>query len=180
MVFDPDFGLYPQTRTEIPALVGRVDGYPVEEHRLDLGTTENPVESGSTLTDNAVKRPERLRLTGWVSDILPAPGNRLSRDRSADVWAEIIELFKARTPITVVTALRVYRNMLVQRAIAPVDKMTGRSLQFTIDLEEVLFADTEIARFPPDTVAEDGPAADRTSAVEGGDRPSPAVVFELP
>ena len=175
MAFDPNFAIYQQTaaRTSIPVLAGRVDGYPVEEHRLDLGTTEHPVESGSTLTDNAVKRRERLRLEGWVSDILPAPGNMLSQSRPTDVWGEIVRLFEAREPVDVVTSLRVYRNMLVVRCIAPVDKTTGRSLKFTIDLAELLFASTSIARFPPDAV--DGPADDRSSEVDGGDRQSLSI-----
>ena len=165
---DPNFAIYIQERTMIPLLEGRVDGYPVEEHRLDLGTTENPVESGAELTDNAVKRREKLQLQGWVSDILPAPGYTASPDRAADTWAEIIELFKARTPIVVVTALRVYRNMLVIRAVAPVDKLTGRALRFTLDLAEVLYADTAVSQFNARTVDQEGEVADKTATVDRG------------
>ena len=173
---DPNFALYPHTRTEIGVLAGRVDGYPVEEHRLDLQLTQHPVESGATLTDNAVKGQEKLRLQGWVSDLQPAPGNEMSHDRAADTWAAIVELFVAREPIDVVTALRVYRNMVIKRAIAPVDKMTGRALRFTIDLAQVLFANTEITRVSAEGVDPDGPAADRTSTVDAGDRPALTVL----
>lgn len=176
MVFDPNFAIYQQQRTSIPLLEGRVDGYPVEEHQLSLGTTENPVESGSVLTDNAVKRRERLRLEGWVSDILPAPGNELSPNRQPDVWSEIVQIFENKTLLTVYTGLRVYNNMVISRAVAPVNRNTGRALRFTIDLAEMLFSDTDISRFPPDEVAEDGPAADRTSEVDRGDLATPGTV----
>ena len=62
----------------IPVLMGRVDGYFAEEHRLELGTTEHPIESGSTLTDNAVRRRTRLRLEGMTSDVLPIDESRLA------------------------------------------------------------------------------------------------------
>ena len=192
LIADPSFALFRQARTMIPVLEHRVDAYPVEEHRLDLATTEHPVESGNELTDNAVKRREHLRLQGWVSDLLPARGNERtlgdsgltgiisnivssrartnSVDRPADTWGEIIQLMENRTPITVVTALRTYRNMLIVRAVAPVDVTTGhRSLRFTIDLAEVLFTDTELSRISIDNVVEDGPAALRPSLRDYGD-----------
>ena len=182
MAVDPNFALYPQTRTEIPLLRGKVDGYPTEEHRLELGTTEYPVESGSSLTDNAVKKPEKLRLTGWVSDLLPAPGSEPGpiKQRAAKTWQNLIQIFEDRMPVSVITPLRVYRNMLITSASAPVNVNTGRSLRFTLELKEVLFADTELTRFPPGRVNPNGPAVDRTSTVDGGDRvSSPTPVLPL-
>ena len=175
MAFDPDFAVYRQQRTLIPLLEHLVDGYPSEEHQLTLGTTDNPVESGSTLTDNAVKRRERLRLQGWVSDIMPAPGLSVSPGRPTDTWQEIIQLFENKTLLTVVTPLRVYRNMVIVRAVAPRDKHTGAALRFTIDLAEVLLADTSLARFPPAAVDPAGPAAERTSEVDRGELQAPVV-----
>lgn len=171
-----DFAMYPTARTEVPALIGRVDGWSEEEHRVGLEKTRYPVESGSTLTDNAVSVPERLRLTGLVSDILPAPGNRLSQDRATDAWAAIINLAKSRETFDVVTPIRVYRDMLVVRAEAPRNNRTGRALRFTIEMEELLLGQTELAQLSPDQAG--GPAEDRTSTVDGGDRTAPLVEFD--
>ncbi len=174
---NPSFAVFRQGHTRIPVLEHRVDGYPIEEHRLDLATTEHPVESGNELTDNAVKRRERLRLQGWVSDLLPAPGNTHNVERASDTWNEIVQLFEARTPIDVITTLRTYRNMLIARAVAPVDKTTGyRSLRFTIDLVEVLFTDTELSRISDDVVDQVGPAARRLTVRDHGERASRAMV----
>ena len=170
-----NFGIYPQTSTSISYLEGRIDGYPIEEHRVDVDTTENPVESGKTLTDNAVKRRDRLRLEGWVSDVVAAPGNTLSPDRSADAWETIVTLCKDRTLMTVVTAFRVYENMVIVRAVAPRNKYTGRALRVTLDLAEILFSDTQLLRFDPDKVDSTGPAASRTSQVDRGDLSSPVI-----
>ena len=69
---DQDFGLFAVESAQIAPLVGKLDGYPTEDHQLSLQTTEHPVESGGSVTDNAVKLPDKLRLEGWVSDGLPA------------------------------------------------------------------------------------------------------------
>lgn len=177
MARDPNFALYARASTRIEPLAGRVDAWPVEEHLLEMATTENPIESGSTLTDHAVRRRERLTLTGWVADLLPAAGNERATGahRAAEAWARIATMFRERQPVTVHTELRTYQNMLITRATAPVDVGTGRSLRFELRLAELLFADTELLRLAPDTVSEDGPAADRVSTVDGGDRRSETV-----
>ena len=174
----PTIQTLPCTHKRVPVfwglqLSGRVDSYPSVEHRLELGTTEHPVESGATLTDHAVKRRERLRMEGWVSDLLPAPGRDLEPDGATDTWNAIVELFENRTPVTIVTSLRVYRNMLIIRAVAPVNRRTGRALRFTIDFAEVIFTSTDFQQLTPDGVS--GPAAHRTSQVDGGDRAARAV-----
>ena len=168
-----DFSLYPQARTSIDQLTGRVDVYPIEQHTYELSTTEYPVESGSVLTDQAVARRAKIRLDGHVSDVMAAPGNAFGRDRAADTWGAIERLFRKRITVTVTTDYRVYRDMLIVRAVARRDKSTGRALSFVIDLAEVLFTDTDIVRFDRESVV--GPAVDRTDLVDRGDVVAPVV-----
>ena len=178
------FAIFPQGPTQpvptrIPVLTGKVDAYPTEEHRIEVTTTTYPVESGASLTDNAFKQPERLKLTGWVSDLLPASdavANIRLDDRSRSAWALIIDLMEDRLPVTVVTHLRTYRDMLITKAVAPVDVRTGRSLRFTLDLQEVLFARTRIVRLPPAAVS--GPAQERIGIVDGGERAAASKLLQ--
>ena len=100
----PNFALYSSIRTEIPVLMGRVDGYFSEEHRLELGTTEHPIESGSTLTDNAVRRRTRLRLEGMTSDVLPIDDSILAEA------AEIATLLPGRIAALSAQALSAIRT----------------------------------------------------------------------
>ena len=173
MAVNREFALYPRTRTSIEVLgTGLIDGYSSEEHRVGLRKTRYPVESGLTLTDNAVVNPERLRLEGLVSDLLPAPGNELVADRGTNLWNAIVALERDRTPFDVVTPIRVYRNMLIVRAEVPRNNRTGESLRFILDLEELLLGQTEVAMIPPGQAT--GPAQDRTTTVDGGDRTAPA------
>lgn len=174
MATDPNFALYPSAQTEIAPLVGVVDAWPNQEHRLEMAATDVPVESGGTITDNAVVRPQRLTLHGLVADILPAPGNEAKPggQRSAEAWERILAFFAAREPVDVVTPFHVYRHMLPRRALASSDVTTGRALRFELQLSEILFVPVDRVRVDPGAVASDGPAADRTSAVDAGQRES--------
>ena len=141
-LLDPNFALYPTRAARIDPLMGRVDGYLTEEHERNVTKTSYPVESGASLTDHAVREPDKLKLEGWVSDLLPSSeagqGAPVS-ERSVVAWDEIGRLMTAREPLTAVTSLGVSRDMLITKASAPVDRTTGRSLQFTLELEEIQF-----------------------------------------
>lgn len=169
MAIDPNFAVYVDRRqTHVPLLSG-VSGYPIEDHKFNLSVTHYPVESGSKLTDNAVREQTMVVLEGRVADIIPGftPGE------PQRVWGRIFSLIDSRTPVIVITRLRTYPNMIITKCNAPVSRETGKSLQFRIEFTEILFATAQIVRFPPETVSPSGPAAHRTSEVDGGDRSSP-------
>ena len=166
------FAIYEPRATEIEPLVGRVDGYLSEEHEASVSHTTYPVESGASLTDHAVRRPDKLKLEGWVSDLLPADtafrGAPLQQ-RAAEAWGQIDLLMTRRRPLTVATRLKVYRNMLLTKASAPVNNGTGYGLRFTLELEEILFRPLrETAGGLSLVPADDGPAADRTADANRG------------
>ena len=172
----PNFFLYARRETEIVELFGVIDGFDTEEHRLSLETTEVPVEDGSPLTDNVVKRPDELRLTGVTSDVFLPEGVQFNGnlgDRSTVAWQTIRELMISRELVNVVSHLHEYRNMIIRNCTAPVDVSTGAALVFSMDIKEILFADTELTRFDPQTVS--GPAVDRAVEVDGGERISESI-----
>ena len=174
-----DFAIYSPRATVIEPLAGRVDGYLSEGHEANVAHTTYPIESGASLTDHAVRRPDKLKLEGWVSDLLPSDTARrnLSLAARAEVaWTEINRLMNARQPLTVVTGLKVYRNMLITKASAPVSSSTGYGLRFTLELEEVLFralreAEGGLALVPTSI----GPARDRTEDADRGFIPAPGL-----
>ena len=157
--------------TSIVALGRIVDGYYAEEHKLKVSKTTYPVESGASLVDHAVREPNKLKLQGWVSELMPSPDASLATansERGTAAWVEILRLMEERQPLTVVTALAVYVNMLITSATAPVDRTTGLSLQFTIELEEVLFKNVSREASGTDVPPSSGPAADRLGAIRRG------------
>ena len=157
--------------TSIVALGRTVDGYYAEEHKLKVSKTTYPVESGASLVDHAVREPNNLKLQGWVSELMPSLNANLATrhsDRGTAAWLEILRVMDDRQPLTVVTALAVYDNMLITSATAPVDRTTGLSLQFTIELEEVLFKNVSREASGTEAPPSSGPAADRLGAIRRG------------
>ena len=158
------------TGTSIVALGQTVDGYYGEEHKLKVSKTTYPVESGASLVDHAVREPTKLKLQGWVSDLMPsadAVSTTHHTERSTVAWLEILRVMDDRQPLTVVTALAVYDSMLITSVTAPVDRTTGLALQFTIELEEMIMP---VSRRGSGLLftASSGPAADRLGAIRRG------------
>ena len=168
--------------TSIVALGRTVDGYYAEEHKLKVSKTSFPVESGASLVDHAVREPTKLKLQGWVSDLMPSPDATLATrhtERGTAAWLEILRVMDDRQPLTVVTALAVYDSMLITSATAPVDRTTGLSLQFTIELEEVLFKNVSREASGTEAPPSSGPAADRLGAIRRGRVLAPATTEYL-
>jgi len=160
-------------RDDIPALVGTVDLYPVEEHDIGADVTRYPVESGASLTDNVVIRPKRVRLSGRVANLLPSAGNNVYEGRAADAWQTLIWLMERRERMTISTLLGDYDDMVITRLKAPVDVRTGLSLDFEVELSEILVG--RVADAPLSSLRVSGEAADRTAEVDAGQRLSDPI-----
>jgi hypothetical protein len=143
------FGLFKITPTKVEGLIGVVDLYPEETHNLTVNKTSYPIETGSSMTDNSVVMPKKLTLQGWVSDLKPLIGGLVAIEgpsRAKEAWNRIRILQEGREPVLVVTTLGTYKNMLIKTVDAVIDSTTGRTLKFTMALEEVLFAETKIVK----------------------------------
>ena len=152
-----------------------MDAHPDEEHRISIDTTNYPIESGSSGTDNAVKLPDKLSLEGWVSDLFVASNAIVDipgYGRSTEAWGRIRFLAENLEPLTVVTRLQTYENMMIKNVHCAPNEKTGKSLRFRIDLEEVIFAQTRLTKLPPSNVDQDSEAADKTSTVDFGQKQS--------
>lgn len=101
--------------------------------------TDHPVETGVDLTDHLKLNPTELQLTGIISGA-PFPRQGLpSIDREREAYQQLLELHRRGETVTIVTGLRVYRNMLLttvtvgrseggEQAIRP--QCTFREVQF--------------------------------------------------
>jgi len=163
------FGIFSQEATSIEGLVGVIDIYPEESHSISVTKTTYPVEKGSNGTDNAVIEPKKLVLEGWVSNLQPLLGGLVSipgPGRPKEAWSRIVQLVEGLGPVTVVTLLATYENMLAASVDATLNSDTGTALRFIIVLEEVSIGQTEIATLPQSQLS--GPAENKPSETDGG------------
>ena len=168
-----NFGFLYGESPDIEKISGVADIYYDENHSATVTKTKYPVEDGSSRTDNFVVEPEVLIMKGLVSDLEESDSGLVDIEdgqRSKEAWGRIIALKNSGELVSVITLLGIYQNMLVVSADASVNKDSGRSLFFTITLEETLIAETEIVQLAPAKLS--GPAATKGSDINGGQKQS--------
>lgn len=106
-----------------------------EQHRHTSRVTTFPVEDGSILSDHIINEPTIVVLEGIVTDsplqILP------TFNRSVDSFNKLVELHNQRTIVNVITGLKQYPRMAITSLDVPRNLRTGRSLTFTIELQQI-------------------------------------------
>lgn len=111
-----------------------------ENHTFNSRATNFPVETGGDVTDHIINDPDILTLSGLVSD---TPLNIFSFfTRSIDAFNRLVDLHERRVPVTVVTGLKVYQNMVMTTLDVPRNINTGQSLTFNITLQNIRFDST--------------------------------------
>lgn len=193
--------IYGSNLTNVVDLKG-IDLYPTEDHTSSISKTNLPLEDGSNITDHAVINPDKITLTGVVSNVSKVIGgvpiffggvSIVNNTKSRDAWTNLVALKEARQPLTVVTSLKIYNNMLLMDLKSTVNVKTGTNLYFTADFEQIRFVGTATTQLPPAKLSSIGttsatdkagkkiikqkpnPAANKTSTVNGGERQSREV-----
>lgn len=126
-----------------------IDGVMSEDHTFDAEITEHPVETGSDIADNVRSKPGVVTLTDClVSD---SPIGDIANRRpdqslpSADARAKLEQLRINREPITIVTGLKTYQNMVLQSyAVTKTAKETS-ALRFRCTFKEVIIVTNDRA-----------------------------------
>jgi hypothetical protein len=156
-------------------LSGRIIGFDVVESELHEGTTEitrHPVENGIAVTDHVRATPLRLQCVVYVSNhpivpsllkargiVVPVPtGNPLATpivltfalpfDAVADAHAELDDLMRGGTVMQVVSSVRSYDDMVLERVSLP--RMAGDSGgSISLDFTQLRFVEAGRVPSPP-------------------------------
>ncbi len=128
---------------------------------IDLSSTvtQNPVESGSSVSDHIYLNPIRVKMTGFIADftfdiffaptfninaILENAGGLRPRSLKQSTAYEILkDQWRGKNILTIVNYLDVFDNMVIENLIFPVDQKTEDRLYFEIDLIQITAADVE-------------------------------------
>jgi hypothetical protein len=94
------------------------------------------------------------------SGLISTPGG----GRSRAAWQTLKEMQMQREPLTVVTRLQTYENMIIEELSAPDDYMTLNALKCTVHLRQIIFANVA-------TTKTSARAASTNSATKGGQVP---------
>lgn len=122
-----------------------------EEHTSSLKITSHPVQTGANITDHSYVEPAVLTMEIAMSDAMDDLYNRQFIDytsssgekhasKSVSAYRFLLDLQESRVPVTVLTRLKQYSNMLIENITVPDDAKTLHGLKCTVILREVFVA----------------------------------------
>jgi hypothetical protein len=119
-----------------------LDASLVETHTFDSEVTEHPVETGSDVADHIRVMPDVVVIEGIVSD---SPIGALADRRSIteakpsdDCLAWLKAIRSERRPVTIVTSLGTYTEMVMQQLEVPRTADTGEALRFRASFKQII------------------------------------------
>lgn len=141
-----------------------------ESHEYTNIVTEFPVERGFNISDHAIRVPEKLTITGFVTNspiphsrgsvsVLLERGDRINDalesllqiagfDPAGKLSEEVAAIRRAPQVVTVVTGLRSYSSMVITNIVIDRDKSSGSSISPTIEMRRlvVVYSETIIVQ----------------------------------
>lgn len=152
-------GLFFNKRPRISAgpVVMIFDATISEDHRHEWSWTSEPVEDGTTISDNRWRKPVPLTITVIVSS---SEAGAIDRSRHVKAWQRLVALAGSEPAqlFTIATLLGDYRNMGIKSISAPVNSATGNSLEATIVAKPIFIALTAVAQNLADAAQDSGQA----------------------
>jgi len=110
--------------------------------------TKSPIETGANVTDHVTLDAEKLTIEGIVSNtpisLLRILSGVTFDDPAADAFSFLEELYRGRLPFDFVGDLKIYENMIITSFSPSKTPATGQTLQFTIAMEQIQFADSQV------------------------------------
>lgn len=129
-----------------PGQIGEVelDARLSENHRFRSIVTRHPIESGGKVSDHIINEPEDITMTGFITNSPVRIGGKIGQsivdslssdqnsgdDKVQEAFTTLTSLRDEKIPFTVVTGLKVYRNLVFSSLEFPIDNRTGDSLRF--------------------------------------------------
>jgi len=117
-----------------------VDVSVTQSHDLTIDLTDFPVERGVNITDHKRRKPDTVKVEGFISN---APARKVEDlgvgyyRRGKDAYDFIRNLAESAGLVTITTKLRTYSNMALASLSTPVTAAQGDGLTFTATFKEI-------------------------------------------
>lgn len=144
-----------RAKIEVDAVVSRT-------HTFTARATRFPVEEGADVTDHVRQEPDSLTIDGFVSDhpvvilggilqgaTLSSLVSGAAAQRSRTAVEALLDAKENALLITVVTPLKTYRDMVIERLVVPKTPRTGQAAAFSLELTKIRKASVKQVSIPP-------------------------------
>jgi len=124
-----------------------------ETHEWTNDVTQFPVEFGSQITDHIQPMPDKLTISGMITNsaIGETALAELSGgdDRTQTAFDLLLKLKDDRVLLTVYTKFKIYTSMALKSVNLPRDAGVGDSIKFKMEFVNVRLVDTQTVDVPP-------------------------------
>lgn len=156
------------------------DAVEVEDHTFETEITDEPVETGCSISDHAYDKPDRLTITAAVSN-LPPQGKELDvyalegPTRGAAAYAWLQRMRRAHEPFSVQTGLDLFPSMGIVSLKVKKDFEYENILYFTVELKQVKWVTTQVVLFPAKPKVKRAAAKKKDDGEKAGEDPDEAL-----
>jgi hypothetical protein len=139
--------------TTVPSTIGELSIDVVIDHtaNLESETTDNPVETGWTVSDHVIREPLKLAMTAIIT---PTPISYFNTfgganlDRMSEAAAYLMQLWKQGEPITITLPDAIYDNMLMTRCPLARNVENGFCYRLALEFKHITFVDQKTEEIP--------------------------------
>lgn len=134
------------------------DAYIRLEHKSTLKITSHPVETGASVSDHSYVEPSELKLEIMMSDVVSTNSSdqfNNSNSRSVSAFQTLLEIQRKRSPVSVYTRLKTYKNMLISSLSVDDTADTVEALNASVTLVEIPMATLSTVKISLDTQTTD-------------------------
>lgn len=103
------------------------------EHNLSITATQHPVQTGSSVSDHAFTNPAEVSIEIGMSDAMQGVG----ADHSVNAYQQLKAIMLRKEPLTVITRLDTYTDMLVTSISAPDNYETMYGLKAQVYFQQI-------------------------------------------
>lgn len=105
------------------------------DHSANLTVTQHPVQSGASISDHAFMEPDEVNIEIGMTDV--AAGASDGSSRSVNAYTQLRAIMELREPVTLITRLKTYSDMIVTSMSAPDDVKTMHALRASIYFQKI-------------------------------------------
>lgn len=104
------------------------------DHSANLTVTQHPVQSGASISDHAYMEPDEVSLEVGMTDVA---AEAAGTSRSVNAYTQLRAIMELREPVTLITRLKTYENMIITSISAPDDVKTMHALRASVYFQQL-------------------------------------------
>lgn len=125
------------------------DAYIEVEYTRESTLTTSPVQTGAAITDHAYLKPAKITMKVGMSDVMQsrvAGQFEGGWSRSRNAWDVLVKMQEDRVPMSVLTRLGRYDNMLIKSIRQKDDFKELYALHATVELEQIIVVQMQVVK----------------------------------